>query len=196
MLGISAHKEDAVDATPPVEPPPSTEAIQTIQRRTWTRNIAIFVGSVLVLVGLGWGAGSLANRWATPESEKALAEIVGADDGQQQAAQSSGGPEATLSWSDERGLAVLAVKGMPELAPGYEYAAWYIRDEVPHHVGAFTTSVGAATVELDEVWQSGDVLQVTAEESAGLSGGAPTGEVVVSIDSDETGPADDEDSSG
>ena len=42
------------------EPPPSTEAVQTIQRRTWIRGIVIAVASMIVLVGLGWVVGSLA----------------------------------------------------------------------------------------------------------------------------------------
>lgn len=178
-----------MDETParPTEPAPSTEALQTIQHRNWTRNIAIAVVSAIVLIGLGWGAGMIANQFATPESEVALAEIQAASDAREQPAETQGGPEGTVYWSESLDRAVLTVKGLPELGDGEEFAVWYFTEETPRQVGAFRTASGAeagsATVELDAVWQEGDVLQVTTEASAGLSSGAPEGEVLISIDS-------------
>ncbi|MFV0373263.1 anti-sigma factor [Microbacterium sp.] len=173
-----------MNVTPPVEPPPNTDALQTIQRRTWTRNLAIAVGAALLLVVLGWAAGSIANMFATPASEKALAEIEAAPDAVRQTGDSSGGVEGVLTWSPQLDRAVLELKALPAVDDDQEFLVWYLRDEVPQRAATFTPDDGAtATVELEQVWQRGDVLQVTIEDAAGLSAGEPTGDVVLTIDS-------------
>jgi hypothetical protein len=47
-------------------PAPSTEIVQTVQRRNWTRGLFALVASFVLLVGIGWGVGAVSNAWRTP----------------------------------------------------------------------------------------------------------------------------------
>ncbi|MBN9213590.1 MAG: hypothetical protein ABS62_04115 [Microbacterium sp. SCN 70-200] len=47
----------------PAEASPPTEVVQTLQRRNWTRGIAIGVVTSVLLIVLGWAAGALAALW-------------------------------------------------------------------------------------------------------------------------------------
>lgn len=188
----------ATGSAPLNEPPTTTEALQTIERRNWTRNIAIAVTASLLLIGLGWGAGAIANQFATPASELALIEVQDAADAREQHAQTQGGTEGTIYWSEQLAEAVLQVRGVPEPAADQEYYVWYLRDDVPVRVGNFRPAGGAeagyAVIELDQVWLPGDELVVSLESSEGLSPAEPSDEQLFTIDEadEDTEPSDDD----
>lgn len=192
--------DDPADTTPqhPVEPPASTEMMQTIQRHQWTRNIAIGVAAAVLLIAVGWISGAIVNQFRTPESEVALQAVLDAPDALEVPSDTQGGPEGTIAWSDALDTAVLTVKGLPELAAGEEFAVWYLADtHTPQLVGTFLpetgTDAGSATVELSDIWQDGDVLTVTVERSQGLSAGEPSDDSVFIIDStDDSEPAEED----
>ncbi len=61
----AAEAPESTDAssTPPA---PSTEIVQTVQRRNWTRGLFALVASFVLLVGIGWGVGAVSNAGAHP----------------------------------------------------------------------------------------------------------------------------------
>lgn len=66
--GSVAREPDAetrhiADRERPREAHPSTEVVQAVERRNWTRGISAGVFIALLLVGVGWAAGMLAALW-------------------------------------------------------------------------------------------------------------------------------------
>jgi len=57
---VIGDEGDAVSESkgPAPEPAPSTEVVQTIQRRTWIRWIVILLAAMIVLVAVGWVVGT------------------------------------------------------------------------------------------------------------------------------------------
>ena len=165
-------------------PAPSTDAVQTIQRRTWIRGIVGVVGAAVVLVLLGWVAGSISNHFALSPGEAALAAIEAAPDARTAAADSLGGPEAMVHWSDELDQAVLVARGLPDLAPDQEFAVWYV-GEAPAGVVTFVPEASVATVLLPARWADGEIVRVSIEPQGGSSSGEPMGEPLLTIDPDQ-----------
>jgi len=164
------------------EQAPSTDAVQTIQRRTWIRGIVGVVGAIVVLVVLGWVAGSISNHFALSPGEAALAAIEDAPDARVAAADSLGGPEAIVHWSDGLDQAVLVARGLPDLAPDQEFAVWYVSEEATTRIVAFIPGTGPATVLLPARWAEGEIVRVSIEPQGGSSSGEPTGETLLTID--------------
>ena len=63
--------EEAAQADP-VEPPASTDMLQTVQRRTWTRGVFALAASIALLVALGFGA-ALVGELLTPKPAAVVA---------------------------------------------------------------------------------------------------------------------------
>ena len=165
--------EEPADA--PAEPetgtaevPTSTEAIQTVQRIAWIRGISIFIGVSVLLIALGWIAGSIANRLAETPDQRALAELAAADDRIVVAADAPIGVEATLHWASSLGSAAFIGSGLPRLDAGMEFVVWYVDGDAYAPVVTFTAATGSASVLLPETWEPAQsvVVSIQAEDAS------------------------------
>ena len=170
------EEPNAAPAPETVTPPPtapSTEVVQTVQRRNWTRGLFALVASFVLLVGIGWGIGAVSNVWHTPASVTALQEIQDAPDAASAQADFDGGT-ATAHWSVSLGKVVLVAEGLPEIPADRTFELWYVRGESAIAAGTFSADRGASTAELSGQMQPGDVIAVTVEQAGGSPDGTPT----------------------
>lgn len=171
--------EEAAQADP-VEPPASTDMLQTVQRRTWTRGVFALAASIALLVALGFGA-ALVGELLTPKPAAvvALQQIEGAPDTQSAVGETEDGAVITAYWSDSVGKAVVVTDDLPELASDQVYQAWFVRGETPVPAGTFATDDGSATALLSGGMATGDVIALTVEPAGGSE--APTTTPIVAI---------------
>ena len=175
--------EDAVDVAPvsaPVSPPPPTDVVQALQRRSWSRGLFALVASLALLVGIGWGVGAIATLWQTPPAVTALAEIEAAPDAASASTTFEGG-DATVHWSESLGKVVLVADGLPQLPADRTFELWYVRGDAPVSAGTFSASGGAGTAQLSGPMEPGDTIAVTVEQVGGSPGGAPTTDPLFAI---------------
>ncbi|CAL4859254.1 anti-sigma factor [Microbacterium sp. MM2322] len=178
---------DPADAAPESTPEPElavagppTEAVQAVQRRNWTRGLFALVASAALLVGIGWGVGSLVEQARTPISVQALEQIQSAPDAQTVTGQFTDGGEAVLHWSQELGKVVLTTDEAPTLAADRTYELWLIRGDKPIPAGTFDDS-GDVTALVDGTFEPGDVVAVTVEQAGGSPNGQPTTKPIIAI---------------
>jgi anti-sigma-K factor RskA len=178
---------DPADAAPESTPEPElavagppTEAVQAVQRRNWTRGLFALVASAALLVGIGWGVGSLVEQARTPISVQALEQIQSAPDAQTVTGQFTDGGEAVLHWSQELGKVVLTTDEAPTLAADRTYELWLIRGDKPIPAGTFDDS-GEVTALVDGTFEPGDVVAVTVEQAGGSPNGQPTTKPIIAI---------------
>lgn len=143
--------------------PTSTEAVQAVQRTAWIRGISLFIGVCVLLVLLGWIAGSIANSLAESPSDRALAELAAAGDRDAVSADAPDGVEATLAWSRTLGTAAITASGLPALSGGEAFVVWYVADDGHRHVADFTATDGSASLLLDDLWQPGETVIVSVD---------------------------------
>ena len=167
------------------EPPPSTEAIQTITRRTWTRGLLLLAASFVLLVAFGTAAVMIGDRLRAPAEVVALEEIQAAPDARAETAAVTDGGIAAAHWSETLGTAVLVTEGLDAVGEDETYEIWFLRGAASVSAGRFDTDeTGAATVLLDGAVQEGDVITVTVEPEGRSGTGAPTSDPIVSIPTD------------
>ena len=178
---------DPADAAPESTPEPElavagppTEAVQAVQRRNWTRGLFALVASAALLVGIGWGVGSLVEQARTPISVQALEQIQSAPDAQTVTGQFADGGEAVLHWSQELGKVVLTTDEAPTLADDRTFELWLIRGDKPIPAGTFDDS-GEVTALVDGTFEPGDVVAVTVEQAGGSPNGEPTTQPIIAI---------------
>lgn len=171
----------AADAPPPPSAGPPTEVVQTIERRLWTRGLFGLVASIVLLVGLGWGAGALATLWATPPAVQALEEIEQAPDAESATADLGDGGAATVHWSESLGTVVLVAEGLPEIGSERTFEAWFVRGEEAISAGTFDAGGAESTTLLDGAMLPGDTIAVTVEQAGGAPDGDPTTDPIVAI---------------
>ena len=169
---------EPVDAPP--QSAPNTETIQTISRRRWTRGMLGLAASLILLVGLGFGAASLGQLFNRPTAIIALEQIENAPDAQSASAEGTDGGNATVHWSESVGKVVLVSNGLPSIADDESFELWYVRDEVPVSAGTFENPTDA-TVLLEGTMQPGDVIAVTVEQQGGSPTGTPTSDPIVTV---------------
>ena len=162
-------------------PAPSTEIVQTIQRRNWTRGLFALVASMALLVGIGWGVGALSDRLTTPPAVTALAQIEAAPDAQSAVGKVDGGGEATVHWSESLGQAVLVTDGLPEIADDRAFELWFVRGDSAVSAGTFTAAEDTTTALLAGPVEPGDTIALTVEEAGGSPEGAPTTDPILLI---------------
>lgn len=155
----------------PVSPP--TEVVQAIERRNWSRGLFALAASMVLLVGIGWGTGAIANLWRTPAAVTALEQIEAAPDAGVAQTRFEGGT-ATVHWSESLGKVVLVADGLPTLPADRTFELWYVRGESPISAGTFTADGSAATAQLTGTMQAGDTIAVTVEPSGGAPDGKPS----------------------
>lgn len=162
--------------------PPTTDAVQTIERKSWTRGLFALAASLVLLVALGFGAVSLSEMLNTPADVVALEQIEAAPDAQTATAALVDGGEATVHWSESVGKVVLVSDGLPSIADDEAFELWFIRgDEAPIAAGTFTAEDAEATALLDGTMQPGDTIAVTIEDAGGSPSGVPTTDPIVAI---------------
>lgn len=171
--------DDVRDAHPVGSP--VTEQLQTVQRRNWTRSLFALTASIALLVGIGWGVGSLTQGMRAPTAESVLAQIERSADAQTNTAQLADGGEATVHWSPSVEGVVLVADGLPAIADDRSYEAWFVRGSAPVPAGAFESSNGSATMLLEGDMQPDDVIALTVEQSGGSPSGMPTTDPIVAI---------------
>ncbi|MDD7961858.1 anti-sigma factor [Microbacterium thalli] len=160
---------------------PVTEQIQTVQRRNWTRSLFALTASIALLVGIGWGVGTLTEDMRAPSAESVLAQIERSGDAHSNTAQLADGGEATVHWSPNVEGVVLVADGLPEIADDQSYEAWFVRGSAPIPAGAFESSDGSAALLLEGEMQPDDVIALTIEQSGGSPSGLPTTDPIVAI---------------
>lgn len=175
----------AVPASPaatPVEPPPATEAIQTVARRNWTRGLLALAASFILLVALGTTAVVIGDRLRAPAEVVALNEIEASPDAQTASIDIEDGGIATAHWSESVGKAVLVTTDLPPTASDETYQLWFVRDDGAVPAGLFEPDrEGSATALLDGAVQAGDVIAVTVEPEGGSPTGQPTSDPIFAI---------------
>lgn len=175
--------EPAAESAPADEPVvagPPTEAIQAVQRRNWTRGLFALVASAALLVGIGWGVGSLVEQARTPLEVQALEQIEAAPDAQTVTGQFTDGGEAVLHWSDELDKVVLTTDDAPEIPSDRSFELWFIRGDQPISAGVFDPS-DEVTALLSGEFQPGDIVAVTVEQKGGSPDGSPTTDPIITI---------------
>lgn len=145
------------------------------------RILFTLAASVVLLVGIGFGAVTLSNHLNRPASVVALAEIEASADAEQASVPLEGDGTATLHWSAELGAAVLVADGLEALDAEQSYELWFVRGETPLPAGVFVPESGATTVELVGEMHAGDVIAVTVEQSGGSPTGLPTTDPIFAI---------------
>ncbi|WP_345799885.1 anti-sigma factor [Microbacterium sp. AZCO] len=165
-----------------VEPPTSTEAIQTAARRTWTRGLLALAASFVLLIAIGTGVAYLGDRLREPADVRALNQIEAAADSQSATVQVEGGGTATAHWSPSSGKAVLVTDGLDEAGAKQTYELWFVRGGTPVSAGVFDTDrAGDATTLLDGSMQAGDTIAVTVEPAGGSPTGQPSSDPILTI---------------
>lgn len=160
---------------------PATEQLQTVERRNWTRSLFALTASIALLVGIGWGVGTLTESMRAPSAESVLAQIQQASETHSNTAELADGGEATVYWSPEVEGVVLVADGLPEIDDNQSYEAWFVRGEAPIPAGAFESNDGSAALLLDGEMQPEDVIALTIEQSGGSPSGLPTTDPIVAI---------------
>lgn len=166
---------------PSGDPPPSTEMLQTVQRRNWTRGLLGLAGAIVLLVGLGFGA-AFVRESLTPQPPEvvALEQIESAPDASSAGTETTDGGSLTLHWSDSLGTAVIVGTGLEQLGDGETYQAWYVRGDQFVSAGTFVPGVdGSVTAVLDGAVQPDDVVRVTIEPDGGSE--QPTTDPIATI---------------
>jgi anti-sigma-K factor RskA len=168
----AATEPDA--ASSPAETGPlSTELVQTVQRRNWSRGLFALVASIALLVGIGWGVGAVSTLWQTPASTTALEQIEQAPDASSADTTFDGG-SATVHWSESVGKVVLVADGLPPIEADQTYELWYVRGGSAITAGTFAAENGASTAQLTGTMRPGDTVAVTVEQAGGSPTGSPT----------------------
>ncbi len=160
----------AADASSqPAEPPPSTEVIQTAQRRNWTRGLVVLAASVVVLVALGFAAAMLGNELAPKDPlTVAVEQIREAADSESAGVAVGESGSVTVHWSAALGEAVVIAEDLPALKAGEEYRVWLLRSAQTVAAGTLAAAddAGVSTTILDRGVETDDVVLVTVEPEA------------------------------
>lgn len=179
--GADAAEPDAADPRVTSTPAPSTEMMQTVQRRNWSRGLFALVASIVLLVGIGWGVGSVSRLWQTPPAEQMLAQIEAAPDAASASVEFDGGT-ATAHWSADVGEAVLVTAGLPSIEADRTFEMWVVHGEAaPVSAGTFEASGGDGVAILEAPMEPGDTIAVTVEQDGGSPSGAPTTDPIVAV---------------
>lgn len=171
---------EAADAEPVMAAGPPTEVVQTVQRRNWTRGLFALVASAALLVGIGWGVGSIVEQARTPIEVQALEQIDSAPDTQTIAGQFTDGGEAVLHWSAEVGKAVITTDDLPSIDADRTFEMWFVRGDEPISAGTFSPG-DDVTALLEGTPEPGDVIAVTVEQEGGSPDGVPTTDPIIAI---------------
>ena len=174
-----------IATTPQFEPSGSESVVPAEDAfsapRRWSRVLFTLAASVVVLVGIGFGAVYLSSQLAPPASIVALEQIEAAADAQQATVELESGVLATAHWSESVGNAVLVTEGLETLSTQQSYQLWFVRAGEPVSAGLFNTDDGAATALLDGPMHEGDVIAVTVEDAGGSPTGLPTTDPILAI---------------
>jgi len=174
----------AITPQEPVEPGLAdaavVESVLRVPRRR-SRLLFTLAASVVLLVGIGFGAAYLSSQLAPPASVVALEQIESAADAQQATVELESGALATAHWSETVGSAVLVTEGLDPLSAEQSYQLWFVRGDEPVPAGLFNTDAGSATALLDGSMHEGDIIAVTVEEAGGSPTGLPTTDPIIAI---------------
>lgn len=175
----SAPSRDDAPVSDPTLSDVATGAIPAPQRRM--RLLFTLAASIVLLVGIGFGAVFLSSQLAPPASVVALEQIESATDAQQATVELDSGAVATAHWSESVGNAVVVTESLEPLSAEQTYQLWFVRGDEPVPAGLFNTDAGSAIAVLDGTMHEGDVIAVTVEPAGGSPTGAPTTDPIIAI---------------
>lgn len=181
LSAIRAPQPAAEPEEVPTSAAPSTEVVQAVQRRNWSRGLFALVASMALLVGVGWGAGSISEVLNRTPAESALIQIEAAPDAAKASGELTDGGTATVHWSSSLGQVVLVSDGLPDIADDRTFELWYVRGDAAISAGTFDAAGGEATAALDAGMEAGDTIAVTIEQAGGAPEGNPTTTPIVAI---------------
>lgn len=168
--------------SPAIDPAPTTNTLQAIERTNWTRGLLAFVAAMLVLVGLGWGSVAIHEQLTRTPADTALAAIENAPDSSTASADLADGGRVTARWSESAGESVIVTDDLTALDEDQTYQVWAERDDERTPLGTFEVeSEGTTVAQLDEQIETGDLIMITVEPVGGSESGEPSAEPVVTI---------------
>ncbi len=139
------------------------------------------VASMVLLVGIGWGAGSISEMLSRTPAESTLIQIQAAPDAAEASGDLTDGGTATVHWSESLGEVVLVSQALPEIPADRTFELWYVRGDEAISAGTFDPSGGRVAAALEGGMQAGDTIAVTIEPAGGAPDGTPTSAPIVAI---------------
>jgi anti-sigma-K factor RskA len=177
---LEPEPEPAPPRAEPFEPPPTTEAVQTVARRNWTGGLLALAAAFVVLIALGTAVVLIGDRLRAPASDRALETVEAAPDAESATVDIVDGGTATAHWSPSLGTAVLVTVGLERAGADRDYQVWFQRGGESIAAGHFDTGAdGNSTTVLEGDIQEGDVITVTVEPAGGAD--QPSGEPIIEI---------------
>ncbi|WP_329052917.1 anti-sigma factor [Amycolatopsis sp. NBC_01488] len=145
-------------------------------RRPWySRAVVTAAAAAALLVG-GIGIGALRSDPSPTTPIAGAAQVQEAPDASLVRATSSDGGSVVVSFSRQRGEAVITAQGLPPLAVGHAYQVWLIGDRGAQSAGLLRVTSGSVTAPLPV---DVDRIGITAEPEAGSP--QPTTSAVVRV---------------
>jgi anti-sigma-K factor RskA len=182
-----AHPVDTGAASEPEEdfaaagPAPTSPVAAPSARSRARRGLFALAASVVLVLAIGIGTVVIGQQLTRPASVVALERIESAADAQTASVTLADGGEATAHWSLTAGEAVLVADGLPSIADGETFEAWFVRDETPVSAGTFEPSNGETVALLHGEMEPGDVIALTVEPDGGSPTGQPTSDPILAI---------------
>jgi anti-sigma-K factor RskA len=181
----TAPERTAPERTAPGRTAPGRTAADRARLRWFQRPVGILAAAAAAVVLFAGGTfvgQSLESDQFEQDQAAGLVQITAAADTQRASATTADGQEATLIWSEERGLSALLVDDLPALSADQDYQLWYIGGSGAVPAGTFDSS-GSGTVwrVLDGSLTAGDTIGVTVEPKGGSE--QPTSDPILAIQS-------------
>lgn len=167
---------------PAIDPAPTTNTLQAIERTNWTRGLLLLVAAMIVLVGLGWASVTIHEVATRTPADVALAEIEAAPDNHSASGDLAEGGTVVIRWADSIEGAVVVSDDLERLGGDSTYAAWILADDQVESLGTFDVeSDGHTMAQLTGTIETGDVITITIEPGGGSTSDEPSADVVVEI---------------
>lgn len=149
----------------------ATPAMRKSQSR-WFSRPGVFVAAaaaVALFVGGGFAGALVAGNSSVPDTQaRVIAQISAAPDATMARTAVAGGGNATLMWSKSLGESAVLTSGLPALASGHVYEAWYINGTTVVSAGVLVSQDPTMSwCVLSGVMKDGATIGVTVEPSGG-----------------------------
>lgn len=149
----------------PVPAPAAGPAERAAERRWYTRPVMALAGAAAAVALIAGGVAVGMN--ATGPGNLTVAEQLAAASDAQRSVLEVGDAQATLTWSESLGTAMIDVADMAAAPAGRIYQLWFIGADGARPAGTFDVSDGDATVPLSGTMHAGDTVGVTVEPAGG-----------------------------
>jgi hypothetical protein len=159
-------------AEPVALPLQSAAVTRKVQSRWFVRPTVYLVGAaaaVALFVGGGFAGAVITGTSTTVDMQaRGVAQISAAPDATMERSAVAGGGSATLMWSKSLGQSAVLVSGLPALASGSVYEAWYINGTTVVSAGVLEGRDSSASwFMLKGLMRDGATIGVTIEPTGG-----------------------------